>query len=240
MRFSWMFLLTLVVSAQVEEKPANLTVSTWVREDIFAGFLDNEMTRFAQGERKLEQILAANPKAADAVCWKGGAVLYRAVRAHEAGDAAGFAELEGQAKALFARCASIAEQIPPYRPAVHAITGGSYAAFGDRLPASRRKEVQMTIRTNYESLREVQKANFDQMPAHHRGEVLGGLAQASVRLGEMDRARTELQTVVAALPGTPYAAFASRWLSDPGAMGKGKLTCASCHEPGRLAAVRGR
>src|SRR5215510_10687137 len=74
------------------------TVHTIVREDIFAGFLEKDMTRFARGEANVEELLKTRPnEKGSLLAWKGGAKLYRAVLAREAGDAAGYARLHGEA-----------------------------------------------------------------------------------------------------------------------------------------------
>ena len=222
-----------------QEMPKNMRVSTWVREDLFAGYLDGDMTRHAQGVKKLETALARNPNAADALGWQGGNFLLSAVRAYEAGDQAGFDKEYAKALDSLARAAEIAKQIPAYREGVLAITGGSFTVFGDRLPASHRREAWLKVRENYTALRELQKARFDQFPVHFRGEIMAGLAQAAQRLGEPEKATALTQELVTALPGTPYAVFGKRWLDKPETMAKTKIACSSCHDAGRLQAVLG-
>ncbi|MFN0100668.1 MAG: hypothetical protein ACKV2U_01120 [Bryobacteraceae bacterium] len=219
------------------DKPKNIRVSTWVREDLFAGFLEGDMARHAQGEKKLDSILAGNPNAADAWGWKGGAELLHAVRAYEAGDIAGFEAGYAKAKVAFARTAEIAKQIPQYGVALHAIAGGSFTVFGDRMPPQYRREAWQNVRAHYTALRAIQKDEFDKLPVHFRGEIMAGLAQAAQRLGEAENAKTLTQELATALPGTPYAVFAKRWLDQPETMAKSKVTCATCHDAGRLQAV---
>lgn len=220
-----------------QERPKNIRVSTWVREDIFAGFLDGDMTRHALGVKKLDGILAGNPKAADALAWYGGSALLYAVRAYEAGDTAAFDAEYAKAMDLFARAAAIAKPIPRYAEGIHAITGGSFTVFADRLPPKYRRETWLKVREHYSALLELQKAQFDRLPVHFRGEVMAGLAQAAQRLGETEKAVTLTQELVAAFPGTPYAVFGKRWLDKPETMAKSKIACVTCHDAGRLQAV---
>lgn len=227
--------LTLFVSAQ--PKPANLRVSTWVREDIFAGFLENDMTRHAVGAKKLEAILAADPKAADAIAWQGGSELLFAVRAHDAGDVNGLNEHFAKANERFARAAALVKETPSHGQAVLAITGGSWVVFGDRLPPAHRTTAWQLVRENYTALRAAQKSYWDKLPAHHRGELNAGLAQAAQRLGEVELAAKLTAELAAELPNTPYAVFAKRWLDKPETMSNSKLTCSSCHDAGRLQAA---
>src|SRR5688572_21030025 len=68
-----------------------LTVHTLVREDIFAGFRSGNMERLAKAEQNIEVLLKERPdQRANLLAWKAGAATYRAVRAHEAGQAAEF------------------------------------------------------------------------------------------------------------------------------------------------------
>jgi hypothetical protein len=222
------------------DMPKNIRVSTWVREDIFAGFIDNQMAPFERGVKKLERIIAANPKAADAIAWMGGAEMYRAVRAHEAGDAAAFQSHFAKAKEHLARCAAIVREIPQYAVACHAITGGSFSTMADRLPPAERKAGWLLARENYAALVAIHGADFDKIPVHFRGEILAGLTMAAQRLGEQDKAASMTRELIEKLPGTPYAVFAKRWLDKPETMAKTKLNCATCHDSGRLAAVQAR
>ena len=221
------------------DKPRNLRVSTWVREDLFAGFLDGDMARFARGVKKAERAVAADPKAADALAWLGGAELLLAVRAHEAGKTWEFEVHFAKAQVHFAGSAAVVAQIPAYAEALHAIQGGSYVVMGDRMPEQHRKAAWQAVREHYTAIRALHGAGFGKLPVHMRGEVLAGLAQAAQRLGEADVAKEQTRALVAAFPGTPYAVFAQRWLDKPETMGRTKVTCVTCHEPGRLQAASG-
>ena len=53
-----------VAAAQSPEPPlseSRLTVHTLLREDVFAGFMANDMVRFARAERNIEQLLRDRP-----------------------------------------------------------------------------------------------------------------------------------------------------------------------------------
>ena len=233
-RMNMRFVLVLsAASLWAETMPKGMRASTWVREDLFAGFLDNNMERFAKGQQKTDEIIAANPKAGDALAWRAGAELYLAVRASEAGDKAKFTEMMKKSQATFETASAVVAQIPQYAEALHAIRGGSYALFADRLPEPYRREGWIQMRADFAALREAQKAVFTKMPAHHQGEVLGGMAQAALRLGHTEEAKALLGEIVTTLPDSPYAPFAKRALTNLDA--KAKVTCLSCHDGGRLA-----
>lgn len=230
------FVLSALVAAAGAEtlvKPEGIRVSTWVREDIFAGFLVKDMARFEQGEKKIEVILKETPGDVVALAWRGGAELSRAVWAHEKGDAAEFARLYDKAlKTLDGVYAA-----EPTNEAVLAIYGGVYAIFADRLPAERRRDGWEKLRTRYEQLADRQKAFFDKLPVHMRGEVLAGLAQAEFRLGNDEKGREILNRIANTLGGTPYEPRAKKWLAEPATIAKSSIACLTCHDEGRLEAV---
>jgi hypothetical protein len=63
----------LAQSPTVSTFDPRLSVHTIVREDIFAGFLANDLERLARGEKNLERLLAERPSAkAPLLAWKAG------------------------------------------------------------------------------------------------------------------------------------------------------------------------
>src|SRR5215208_1223910 len=122
------------VAAQSTETPlsdARLSVHTLVREDVFAGFLSDDMERFNRGEKNVDLLLEKRPnEKADLLAWKGGIALYRAARANEAKNNDEFQKYYNQALDFFAQ----ARQVNPQAGGAIAVTGGSYAVLGDRLP----------------------------------------------------------------------------------------------------------
>jgi len=227
-------LLLCAATMCAETMPKGMRVSTWVREDIFAGFLDNDLERFQRGMKKADDILAADPNALDALCWRAGGEYYLAVRAAEAGDKAKFKTLHDRAEASFAQAKAMAEKGPRQASAVYyIILGGTLTIFADRLPEELRRPAWERVKLNYGMTRELQKDVFDRMPVHHRGEVLSGMAQAALRLGDEASATTLLETIITTLPSTPYEPFAKKALATMDA--KAKIACLTCHDAGRLA-----
>ncbi len=220
-----------------EDRPVGLRTSTWVREDIFAGFMAGDPARFEKGMEKLSAALAAQPGSVDALEWQGGGKIYRAVRAHEAGDQAAFDRHYAEARADFARAEAELANQPDLRAAYFAIRGGSFTILADRLPAGQRAQAWAEVRDNYRALRETQKAFFDKMPVHMRGEVLAGLAQAAQRLGDQPAAAAALQELLAALPDSVYANRARKWQEQPDLASRSSLVCQTCHDAGRLEPV---
>ena len=234
---AWVFVLCLCGFALGDSKPPGVRTSTWVREDLFAGFMVNDMSRFDQGLGKLEAVLAAEPDAPDAIAWRVAARLFLAVRAYEAtGKLEEFESLYARARQDYDRAGELALN-PGQKEAVAAIASGSYTLFSDRLPEPYRQDGWAKARENLLALRELQKDFFDRLPLHMRGEVLAGLAQAAQRLGESAEASSRLRELIDALPDSPYAARARRWREKPEIAARTSLTCQTRHEPGRLQAV---
>ena len=121
-----------------------------------------------------------------------------------------------------------------------AIYGGVFALFADRLPVDRRRAGWEIVRARYGQLAERQKAYFEKLPVHMRGEVLAGLAQAEFRLGNDESGREVMNRIVTTLAGTPYEPRAKKWLAEPAVIAKSSITCLTCHDAGRLDAVLAR
>ena len=225
-----------VVAAQSPQTPlsdSRLTIHTLVREDIFAGFMVDDMTRFERGEKNIELLLVQRPnQRGNLLSWKGGALLYRAVRAHENNRADEFKRYYQQALDTFAE----AGKQTAGNEGVPAVTGGSFAIFADRLPKEYRAAAWSTAYDNYLTLYKQQAGVLDRLPVHLRGEVLGGLAQAAQRTGRKEETAQYVDKILAVLGGTPYESVARKWKSNPESAAETSITCMTCHDGGRLAA----
>jgi hypothetical protein len=223
-----------VAVAQLPGPPlddSRLTVHTLVREDIFAGFLSDDMERFSRGEKNIDLLLQKRPnEKAGLLAWKAGAVLYRAVRAHENNKADEFRRLYRQAQDLFSQ----AGQSGPDDGGVAAITGGSYVIFADRLPKEYQAEAWKLSYDSYQTLWKFQASMVEKLPLHLKGELLAGLAQSAQRTGRAQEAEQFLDKIIAGMPGTPYEPIAKQWKKNPEAAANSSLACMTCHDGGRL------
>ena len=114
-------------------------------------------------------------------------------------------------------------------------------SFYGRLPGEHRARALVKANDSYSTIYALQESQFDRMPLHHKGEVLAGLAESKLRLGNRQEAETYLRRIVETMPDSPYSSQAQQWLSDPDSVtDSSKLTCKSCHDPGRLANVLAR
>jgi hypothetical protein len=211
---------------------SRLPVHTILREDIFAGYA-GDMDRLVRGERNLEALLVERPDAkASLTAWKGSIALTRATLAHEAARTAEFDLQYRKALDLYAE----AQRLAPKDVGVLAVTGGSYAVFGDRLPARYRSEAWAAAYKAYSGIWQAQSGIVDHLPLHVKGELLAGMAQSAQRTGHAVEFAEFLERIVKTMPGTPYASVAQKWTENPSVVSTTKVTCMTCHEAGKLAA----
>jgi hypothetical protein len=236
---SLVLLLIAIGSAEAQspEPPLSdtrLAVHTLVREDIFAGFIGNDMVRFARGEKNVEQLLKDRPdQRGNLLAWRGGAAMLRAVLAHESGNNGEFLKYLQAARAAFAEAA---KQTSGHE-GVPAITGGSYVVFADRLPEPHRATAWADAYSNYSLLWQQQGSAIDKLPVHHRGEVLGGLVQSAQRTGRAEEMAQHLDRMLSLMKGTAYEVTAQQWKDNPASAATTKVTCKACHNPGRLSST---
>ena len=227
----------LIVATPAAQSPdpllsdTRLTVHTLLREDIFAGFRNGNMERLAKAEQNIEVLLKERQdQRANLLAWKAGVATFRAVRAHEAGQAAEFERTFAGALSDF----TAAAKLETGNDGVAAITGGTLATFADRLPANHRAAAWTRAYDNYSLLWKQQGAGIEKMPVHHKGEVLSGLTQSAQRTGRQEEAAQYLDKMLTVLADTPYEAMAKQWKADPASAATTSLTCKNCHNPGRL------
>jgi tetratricopeptide (TPR) repeat protein len=204
-----------------------MTVHTWVREDLFAGYMVDDLDRWKKGVAKLNEILKAEPDNPDALGWHADNLVYQASRAYAAGDKEQAEKLWQEAMATAKRALS---QGPNSGGALRTI-GAGLVYFSDRLPEPRRTEAIQQGRKLFLTVQQQEKGMADQMPLHQRGEVLAALAQSADRLGLKAERDEALATIVQKMPGSVYARRAQAWMN--GNTGSA-LVCQTCHEEGRL------
>jgi len=229
-------LLFMATAAEVPDPPlseARLTISTLVREDIFAGLLENDMQRLARAERNIQLLLQQRPEAkASLLTWRASTILFRAVRAYESSQAAQYREQHQRSLALFEEARSLASE----NIAVAAVTGGSFVLLADRLAKEHQADAWSKAYNAYQALWKMQAPAVDKLPLHIRGELLAGLAQSAQRTGRAQEAKEFLDKIQTLLPDTPYANVAQQWNETPESAATSSIACRTCHEPGRLAA----
>lgn len=216
-------------SPPLEDK--RLTIHTLVREDIFAGWMQNDLARMGRGEANIEKLLVSRPdQRGPLLAWKGGATIDRAVLAREAGNNAEYQRLYKAGMDLFDE----AKKAAPEDGGVHSIVGGTLLLFGDRLAPEHRAPSWEASYQSYNVLWASQSAIADKLPVHHRGEMLAGSVMSAQRTGRTAEANERLDKMLAVVKGTPYEAEALSWKADLKTASGKSLICKNCHEDGRL------
>jgi hypothetical protein len=230
------FAVVVTAAAQTPDtllSEQRLTVHALLREDIFAGFMNDNMSRVGRAEQNIEVLLKDRPdQRANLIAWRSGAALFRAVSALEAGNTGEFNQYFQKARDGFVEAATFSTGNDGVAP----ITGGSYALFADRLPAEHRAAAWEQAWNSYSLLWKSQGPGIDKLPLHFKGEVLAGMAQSAQRTGRNVEATQFLDRMLVQLAGTPYEPMAKKWKSDPASASKTSLICQNCHAPGRLSA----
>lgn len=142
-----------------------------------------------------------------------------------------YERLYASSNRLFQRSLDV---LPEKNIAYLALTGAASATLGDRVPEKDRQQVWRRGLDGYLKLEQAQSEQFDKMPVHDRGEVLGGIVQLSQRMGETTRAQSYAERIVQTLAGTPYEAPARALIANPTAEHPVKVGCLSCHDENRL------
>lgn len=222
-----LLLLPALLTLRAELPPPGISVSQWVREDLFAGILGNDTTAFERGMSKARELLAKDPDDFAARGWLAMGQLSLAAQLQRTqgpeASATAFAEARRNAKR------AIAKNDPS---ALRTIAAGN-VFLADRFTGAQRLELLTEGRELFALVRRQEDQFLDRMPAHFRGELLAGQAQAALRLGLEEEATRYLKEVIARVPDTPYAKIAAGLLEDP--KRRSTLVCQSCHEPNRLA-----
>lgn len=228
--------ITSTVPAQAPEPPlaeTRLTVHTLLREDVFAGFLQNDLARLARAEKNIDLLLASRPdERASILAWQAGTELTRAAQANDAKQPDQFRQHYRRALELFAE----ARKLGPTNVGVFAINGGSQLMLADRLPEKERAASWEEAYAAYQQLWKMQGEAIDKLPLHHKGEVLTGLAQSTQRTGREAELAPQLDRILTLLPNTAYAKMAQQWKDNPASRAQSKLACQTCHGPGTLVA----
>jgi tetratricopeptide (TPR) repeat protein len=223
-----LFILISLSALWAELPPKGITVSQWVREDLFAGYLGGDMATFEKGMAKTRELLAANPNDDGARGWLASGQVYLAMRAYKSkGADAGGLQL---AEAMRNAHQSLAKQ----DPTAIRVLAATFVFMADRFPEEQKMALLKDGRDLFAVIRKQEDGVLDKMPLHFKAEVLAGQAQAAMRLGLQEEATRYLKEIIAKVPNSHYSQTAEKWLADPASAGKAQLVCQSCHDANRL------
>jgi hypothetical protein len=197
-----------------------------VREDFFAGMMGDE-ARLDRGMKFCEEILATNPKHAEALVWHGGGLLTRAARAYTKGNSA-------LGDDLWNRGLKEMNDAVAFEPNNMGVKIGRSATLiglaqsGWDSSHGQARALLLSALADYEKVYQWQKPSFSKLGIHSRGELLFGLASGWSILGEREKALKYLRLIVEECRGTGYAREAQRWL-DITPLPVVQHDCAGCH-----------
>ena len=197
-----------------------------VRGDFFAGMMGDD-ARLDRGMKFCEEILAHNPKHAEALVWHGGGLLTRASRAYARGDSALGNQLWERGLREMDEAVRIAPGHMGIKIGRSATIVGLAQSGWDSSDARGRALLQSAL-ADYEVVYRWRRPAFPTLSAHSRGELLFGLASGWSILGEHRKARAYLRLVLEECKDTSYAAEARKWLEgSPTAVVQ--HDCRGCH-----------
>lgn len=183
-----------------------------VREDFFAGLLGDE-ERLERGMKFCEDVLAKNPKHADALVWHGGGLLTRAAKAYTKGDSALGDKLWNQGLKEMNDAVAFEPDNMAVKIGRSATLVGLAQSGWDSSDNESRKLLESAL-LDYEKVYAWQKPTFHTLDLHSRGELLFGLASGWSILGEQKKAREYLKLIVKYCVGSQYETEARKWLRN--------------------------
>ena len=195
-----------------------------VRTDFFAGFAGNQQA-LARAMQICEEELAKNPANAEALVWHGSGLFFQSGKSFQAGDLVNGRELSQRGLKEM----DDATKIAPHNLGVRIPRGAVLLTAARNMPnPEMARPLIETGVSDFEHTLQLQKAYFDSLGTHPRGELLIGLADGYARLGQDEQAKTYFERIRAALPGTPYAASADKWLATKSLTPR-EGGCLGCH-----------
>ena len=222
--------LPLVAAAASFDKPDKLSIHTWVREDVFAGWIARDHAALTRGATKLERFLESKPGDENALAWKYLIAMYDMRRAQEAKDAAGY----DSAMAAAAKIRSAIWDARSPQAGAHIIVGSMLVSGAYWARETDKAWMYRDGRALLLKVPELQKGVFDTLPPHMRGELWSSIAFASDRLGDKAERDRHIELMLTQLKGSLYEKRAERWQKLPALTSEVDNMCISCHEPGRL------
>lgn len=200
-----------------------------VRDDFFAGMMGDTL-RLDRGMKFCEQILAKKPRHAEALVWHGGGLLARASKAYSRndsvlGDRLWKSGIEEMNKAVVFEPRNMGVKIGRAATLVGLAQSG-----WDPSDAQSRALLESAV-LDYEKVYVWQKAHFDRVPDHSRGELLFGLASGWSILGNDRKAREYLTLILKFCKDTPYEFEARRWIAQKTPVVI-QHECSGCHISG--------
>lgn len=195
-----------------------------VRDDFFAG-MTGDTEKLDRAMKNAEEVLARNPKHAQALVWHGGGMIARASMAYRKGDYKLGDELWQRGLQEMNEAVALA----PDR--IDVIIGRSATIIGlaqagwDANDKEGRALLESAL-LGYEKVYQAQRSYFSTISEHSRGELLFGLASGWSILGEHKKAQFYLGRITKETKGSSYEEEARRWIGKRQVI---EHDCRGCH-----------
>lgn len=194
-----------------------------VRNGFFAGF-GGDRAELERSMRYCEEVLASDPKNAEALVWHGGGLVYLSGQAFQTGDRQKGIDLWMRGnKEMDDAVALAAGQISVVIPRGAVLLNATRMMPIERARTSIEKGV-----ADYQTAYDLQKDHLERMSTHARGELLFGIAEGNSRLGNFDKAQEFFTLIATVLPGTEYASRAKVW-TETRSLSVAQTQCVGCH-----------
>ena len=205
-------------------RPAHLDMQ--LRDDFFVGFTGDD-ARLTHGMTICEQMMAKYPDFAEAMVWHGSGLVFQSSKLFAKGDSKqgmtvwqkGLNEMDAAVKLEPKNVSVLIPRAATLIPSARFI---NYKPLADSLWTHAASDYEITYTA--------QKADFDKLDPHSKGELLFGLAEANARLGKEEKARAYLKQIQQACKATDYVAEAQSWLDRKTlTTGLPSRNCIGCH-----------
>lgn len=171
-----------------------------VQGDFIKGF-GGDQQAFDRAMKACDEAIAANPQNAEALVWRGSALLAKAGQFFQAGNFQQGGELWKQGHAEMDRAVSLA----PENPDVLIVRGSTLLQASRFLPAPDQAAAMLEKGLgDFELALKVLSPSFDALPVDVRGRLLIGLADGWQRSGDAAKTKTYCDRAIAECKGTRY------------------------------------
>jgi tetratricopeptide (TPR) repeat protein len=195
-----------------------------VRNDFFTGF-GGDAAALDRGMKACEQVLAQNPKHAEALVWHGGGLFFMSGQLFRKGDV-------NKGMELYQRGLKEMDDAVTLEPTNVGvlIPRGATLLTGSRAmpPGDQASKLLTQGLIDFEKVYGLQSSYFDTLSGHARGELLFGLAEGFVRAGNEAKAREYFEKLAVAGPDCGHYAEAKAWL-EIGKLDPKRVACTGCH-----------
>ena len=195
-----------------------------VRNYFFAGYT-GDSAALAKGMKICEELLAANPKNAEAMVWHGTGVYFQGINAFQKGDP----QTGGQLVQSGMKEMDSAVALAPNDLGVRIPRGAFLLTVSRNVPnpAIARPLTERGV-SDLEKAYELQHSTLDKLGTHPKGELLLGLADGYTRLGQPEKAQPMIDRILADMKGTRYEASATLW-NEKKSLPPAQAGCLGCH-----------